>query len=587
MVNKVYLIVDAQVQHDKVTKNQLEEHLKNQCGESVLPLEEVKAIIGKGTSEVTNIAGSSEVNNNAGTSHVNAPEEEDVDAELIVILKEEKPLSSPQETEASITANSGETPNIQAFRRELNALTQKHLGIVPAHKDTNTFLVNSGKNQFIPVTPKTSHLNAVKRIFKYLKGKPNLGLWYLRKSPFNLEAFSDSDYGGSNLDRKSTTSGCQFLGRRFISWQCKKQTIVATSTTEAEYVAAANCCGQYCDKHNQVGFLRKPEESAGFAEIVDFLRGSNLSYALTHNPTIHDSLVKQFWQTSTAITLADGTLELKATIDTIEYTVTEASIRSKLQLDDTLGISMLPNAELFEGMKNIGYPTDETFTFWKSFFTPTWKYLVHHLLHCLSSKSGGWDQFGSNIATALVCLSTGRAFNFSKLIFDRMVSNLKSKHKFFMYPRFLQMVLDIQIDSKHPYLALVLTKKIFGNMKRGFKGESRPLLPAMLPATNLAGEEAQPSPSGVPSQPSTSTSQPSPIPASQPPPTPTIVAQTPPTPTPTPTTTQPQPTHIPTPTQPQPIPTPASQPLTSTSQPIPTPTPTQTQSTPTPTPSTT
>ncbi|GJR90038.1 ribonuclease H-like domain-containing protein [Tanacetum coccineum] len=64
------------------------------------------------------------------------------------------------------------------------------------------------------VTPKTSHLNAVKRIFKYLKGKPNLGLWYPRESPFDLEAFSDSDYGGSNLDRKSTTGGCQFLGQR-------------------------------------------------------------------------------------------------------------------------------------------------------------------------------------------------------------------------------------------------------------------------------------------------------------------------------------------------------------------------------------
>ncbi|GJR22384.1 hypothetical protein Tco_0970911 [Tanacetum coccineum] len=86
----------------------------------------------------------------------------------------------------------------------------------------------------LPVTPKTSHLNAVKRIFKYLKGKPNLGLWYPRESPFDLEAFSDSDYGGSNLDRKSTTGGCQFLGQRLISWQCKKQTIVATSTTEAE-----------------------------------------------------------------------------------------------------------------------------------------------------------------------------------------------------------------------------------------------------------------------------------------------------------------------------------------------------------------
>ncbi|GKC82061.1 putative ribonuclease H-like domain-containing protein, partial [Tanacetum coccineum] len=64
------------------------------------------------------------------------------------------------------------------------------------------------------VTPKISHLNAVKRIFKYLKGKPNLGLWYPRESPFDLEAFSDSDYGGSNLDRKSTTGSCQFLGQR-------------------------------------------------------------------------------------------------------------------------------------------------------------------------------------------------------------------------------------------------------------------------------------------------------------------------------------------------------------------------------------
>ncbi|GJW43768.1 hypothetical protein Tco_0072567 [Tanacetum coccineum] len=101
--------------------------------------------------------------------------------------------------------------------------------------------------------PRTLHLNLlVKVIFKYLKGKPNLGLWYPRESPFDLEAFSDSDYGGSNLDRKSTTGGCQFLGQRLISWQCKKQTIVATSTTEAEYVAAANCCGQVLWVQNQL-----------------------------------------------------------------------------------------------------------------------------------------------------------------------------------------------------------------------------------------------------------------------------------------------------------------------------------------------
>nr|GEU96559.1 retrovirus-related Pol polyprotein from transposon TNT 1-94 [Tanacetum cinerariifolium] len=84
------------------------------------------------------------------------------------------------------------------------------------------------------VTPKLSHLHAVKRIFRYLKGQPKLGLWYPRGSPFDLAAYLDSDYAGANLDRESTTGGCQFLGRRLISWQCKKQTIVATSTTEAE-----------------------------------------------------------------------------------------------------------------------------------------------------------------------------------------------------------------------------------------------------------------------------------------------------------------------------------------------------------------
>nr|GEX60133.1 uncharacterized mitochondrial protein AtMg00810-like [Tanacetum cinerariifolium] len=94
------------------------------------------------------------------------------------------------------------------------------------------------------VTPKTSHLQAIKRIFRYLKGQPKLGLWYPRESAFDLEAYLDIDYAGANHDRKSTTGGCQFLGRRLISWQCKKQTIVATLTTKAEYVAAVSCCGQ-------------------------------------------------------------------------------------------------------------------------------------------------------------------------------------------------------------------------------------------------------------------------------------------------------------------------------------------------------
>ncbi|GJU91387.1 putative ribonuclease H-like domain-containing protein [Tanacetum coccineum] len=102
------------------------------------------------------------------------------------------------------------------------------------------------------VNPKVSHLHAVKRIFRYLKGQLKLGLWYLKDSPFDLVAYTDSDYAGANMDRKSTTGGCQFLGCRLISWQCKKQTVVANSTTKAEYVAASSCCGQVFWIQNQL-----------------------------------------------------------------------------------------------------------------------------------------------------------------------------------------------------------------------------------------------------------------------------------------------------------------------------------------------
>ncbi|GKD93940.1 hypothetical protein Tco_1373777 [Tanacetum coccineum] len=87
-----------------------------------------------------------------------------------------------------------------------------------------------------------------------------------------------------------------------------------------------------------VTFLKKPNESVGFTKVVDFLKGTSLRYALTHNPTIYDSLVKQFWQTATVRTLANRTQQLVASIDSKEYTITEASVRSKLQLADATGI---------------------------------------------------------------------------------------------------------------------------------------------------------------------------------------------------------------------------------------------------------
>nr|GEW09676.1 hypothetical protein [Tanacetum cinerariifolium] len=112
------------------------------------------------------------------------------------------------------------------------------------------------------VTLKASYLHAVKRIFRYLKGKPHLGLWYLKDLPFDLVAYLNSDYAGASLDRKSTTEGCQFLGCRLISWQCKKQKIVATSSTEVEYVAEGGkgCSGVKTSLFNGTLVVREPEE---------------------------------------------------------------------------------------------------------------------------------------------------------------------------------------------------------------------------------------------------------------------------------------------------------------------------------------
>jgi hypothetical protein len=92
--------------------------------------------------------------------------------------------------------------------------------------------------------PKECHLVAVKRILRYLVATPCFGIWYPNRSTFDLIGYSDSDYAGCKVDRKSTSGTCQFLGRSLESWSSKKQTSVALSTAEAEYVAAGQCCAQ-------------------------------------------------------------------------------------------------------------------------------------------------------------------------------------------------------------------------------------------------------------------------------------------------------------------------------------------------------
>nr|GEW20079.1 hypothetical protein [Tanacetum cinerariifolium] len=118
------------------------------------------------------------------------------------------------------------------------------------------------------VNPKVSHLHAMKRIFRYLKGHPKLGLWYPKDSPFDLVSYTDSNYAGASLDRKSTIGG--------ITYYCPVQvTAVEEKTTESE----------------------------GFEQIVYFLSAHILRYALTVNPTIYDSCIEQFWSTAMAKTI--------------------------------------------------------------------------------------------------------------------------------------------------------------------------------------------------------------------------------------------------------------------------------------------
>ena len=102
------------------------------------------------------------------------------------------------------------------------------------------------------LNPREPHLTVVKRIFRYLKGNPDLGLWYPRESDFNLIGYSDTDFAGCKVDKKSTSGGCQFLDDRLVSWSSKKQKSISTSTPEAEYIAVGSCCSQILWMKNQL-----------------------------------------------------------------------------------------------------------------------------------------------------------------------------------------------------------------------------------------------------------------------------------------------------------------------------------------------
>ncbi|GJZ99914.1 hypothetical protein Tco_0672465 [Tanacetum coccineum] len=213
---------------------------------------------------------------------------------------------------------------------------------------------------------------------------------------------------------------------------------------------------KFAKTNNLVAFLEKPEESNRFEGIIDFLNASSIKYALTVNPIVYESCIEQFWTTDMVKTV-NGERQIQALVDNKKLTLM--------------------------GYENL----TQKLTFYKAYFSPQWKFLIHTILQCLSAKKTACNEFSSTMASAIICLATNQNFNFSKYIFDNMIKNLEGGVKFLMYPRFVQVFLDKQVDgmSKHNGIYVISwhTKKVFANMKRGgkgFSGRVTPLFQSMM-----------------------------------------------------------------------------------------------------------
>nr|GEY75868.1 reverse transcriptase domain-containing protein [Tanacetum cinerariifolium] len=190
----------------------------------------------------------------------------------------------------------------------------------------------------------------------------------------------------------------------------------------------------FADTYNLVAILEKLDAAEGFEQIIDFL--------------------------------SDDITRLQALVDRKNIVISEVVIREILQLDDVEGVVCLSNEEIFVGLAQMGY-----------------------------EKPTSWNEFSTAMASAVICLSKGQKFNFSKYIFDSLVRNVDSSSKFYMYPRFIQLIIQNQVGdlSTHTtrYIFPALTQKVFANMRwvgKGFSGVETPLFEGMLAASQHAEE---------------------------------------------------------------------------------------------------
>nr|GEW61017.1 hypothetical protein [Tanacetum cinerariifolium] len=197
-----------------------------------------------------------------------------------------------------------------------------------------------------------------------------------------------------------------------------------------------------------VAYLTKSYVSEGFNQIIDFLNGCPIKYALTVNPNIYVLCIKQLW-TTVAVKKVNDVIRLPALVNKKKVVVTEATIREELCLDDAEGVDCLTNEELFAELARMGYEKPTTkLTFYKAFFSSQWKFLIHIILQCMSAKRTSWNKYSSSMASVVICLSSG----------------------------------DLSTHSTK-YTSPALTHKVFANMRRvgkGFSSVETPLFESIL-----------------------------------------------------------------------------------------------------------
>ena len=193
-------------------------------------------------------------------------------------MQDSSPATTPIATATKLDPDQGAEVDVTHYRGMIGSL----LYLTASRPDIMFATCLCARFQAKPREP---HLIAVKRIFRYLKGTPSLGLWYARESDFGLCGYSDADFAGCKIDRKSTSGSCQFLGGRLVSWFSKKQKSISTSTAEAEYIAAGSCCAQIMWMRNQL-----LDYGLSYSKIPIYCDNQS-AIAMTGNPVQH-SLTK-------------------------------------------------------------------------------------------------------------------------------------------------------------------------------------------------------------------------------------------------------------------------------------------------------